>query len=176
MRKRTRIGVVTAALLLGLVAPSVTGVARGDQVVAAGVTHGIDDLVKGAVRAAIRFFGGTTVDEAAVRAATRQLDQKVPAFVRTPLGDFVVPDQRQRWQLIHVACRAQDVLEFQRQTEVRNQLVLLGEELPGAVGYGLSIYSLANELANTKKFGDQTRKAAGAALCMSAERVLKQPL
>jgi hypothetical protein len=177
MRKRIGIGVVVAALLFGLVAPSVNRAAGSDQVVMAGVGAGFGEAIERSLQrglqALARFLLRARLNPAEVEAAISRLEGLAPLVAHTPVGQEIKLGSRQRWQLIRIGCIAKDLYQFQREDEVYKQLGMLGEQLPDDIGLVVSVYNLANELAEAKDNGDRVQKAAVAGVCMRADRALK---
>jgi len=87
----------------------------------------------------------TTVERGAIAVADR-LDAFIPRVVRTPWGELEL-DPQHRWRLIHVACKAKDVSEFEREKEVTARLLAVAAQVPGVIGAGASVLDLADEAA-----------------------------
>jgi hypothetical protein len=170
MRKRTRITVVAAALLLALVGPSVTGAAGNDGVVVAGA------ISTSWIQRWARFLGIAVgrSDDMVSRAVQGRLDSVIKPVVYTPAGDLLIPTQRQRARLYQVACRTQFTVELLREQEIKNQLWALSTEIPGALGYTMWVANLTRELVKAKDNGDRAYKAGNALFCAAAEANLKR--
>ena len=166
MRTRISIGVVAAALLFGLVAPGLSGPARGDQVVAAGIGTELGEAIGRWFPFVLRFLGR---DAAELRAATRELERIIPTVLHTPWGEQRELSSRQWLELVDVACTAKDVNDFLREQEIDERLGMLQAELPGAVGARASVRNLADDMAKAKSTADKVRMAATAGVCAAAD-------
>jgi hypothetical protein len=107
------------------------------------------------------------VERGAIAVADR-LDAFIPRVVRTPWGELEL-DPQHRWRLIHVACKAKDVSEFEREKEVTGRLLAVAAQVPGAIGAGASVLDLADDLAKAESAGDFADKAGTMLLCTTAE-------
>jgi hypothetical protein len=167
MRKHIGIGVVAAALLFGLVAPGVSGPARGDQVVAAGIGTELGEAIGRWFPFLLRFVDH---NPAALRAATLELERTIPTVLHTPWGEQRELSSRQWWELVDVACTAKDVNDLLREEEVDERLKMLEAKVRGAVGARASVRDLADDMAEAKSIGDKVRTAATAGVCAAADK------
>jgi hypothetical protein len=170
MRKRIGIGVAAAALLFGLVAPSVNGAARSDQVVTAGVGAGAGEAFTAFGRALRALLPFLEHDGPALEAAIREFERIVPMVVHTRWGEVKL-SERQWWKLVDVACKAKDVNDFRREDEVDRRLWMLAAELPEPIGSAASVVNLANEMAQAKYSDDRERALATARVCGRAAKL-----
>jgi hypothetical protein len=171
MRKRTRITVVAAALLLGLVAPTIGGAAGNDQAVLAGMLDGrwIQRVVQG-VRVAL---GGSSDDLARGVAATLHLSSVIDPVVTTPAGRRLIPTAKERAHLYQLACQLKTVHDLDREQEAAWRLMLMAEQIDGAVGYAALVVNLTRELEQAEDNGDRAWAAASTGFCIAADANLK---
>jgi hypothetical protein len=167
MRKHIGIGVVAAALLFGLAAPGLSGPARGNQVVAAGIGTELGEAIGRWFPFLLRFVDH---DAAALRAATAELERVIPTVLRTPWGEQRELRPQQWLELVDVACKVKDVDEIWREQEIGEQLKMLEAELPGAAGAHASVRNLAEDMDEAKSTGDKVRIAATAGICATADK------
>jgi hypothetical protein len=170
MKKRTRIAVVVAALLLAMVGPAVSHAVGNDGVVAAGMLNGkfFERLGRG-----LRVILGGSDDLARGLRASRHLDSVIGPVVVTRSGDTLIPTAEERAYLYQLACQIKYAHDLVREEEAAWKLVMLGEKVKGAVGYAASVANLSRELKKAEDNGDRAWKIAGATFCTAAEENLR---
>ena len=175
MRKHIGIGVVAAALLFGLAAPSVNGAARSDHVVAAGVGTGMGETIERGLQRGLedllRLLGRARLNPAEVDAATVSLKGLIPTVLRTPAGEQRELGPWEWWELVDVACTTKDASDLLREPDINVRLNMLEAELPGAFGARQSVRNLADDMAKAKSTGDKVRIAATAGICATANEI-----
>jgi hypothetical protein len=131
MRKRTRIAVVTAALLVAVVAPTLSG-AQGT---------GRAALASGAVTA-----GAVPVDPGDVMAGVRWLESIIPTAGRVRAGRSSFFTKEQRWRLMSVACTVNDVHGYVYESDIDERLWDLEPLVPGAYRQQGSVLELSEQI------------------------------
>ena len=147
MSKRTRVAVVAAALLLGVVGP----------VVAAGGNRQAAQASTGDVREVIRV-----------------LDEIVPRAGWMRTGRPAIFTGEQRWKLLQVACTVNDVHGYVHEASIDEQLWQLDRQVPGAYRLQSSVLALSERIAMFKERAGTSFEVGTARFCIRVGDRLKQ--
>jgi hypothetical protein len=174
MRKRTRIGVVAAALLFGVVAPTVVGAAGNDGLVLASALHGGVNIAERAAQSARWVLTGIPpVDPSDVAAVTRRLEATIPDAAQSPTGRTALTDE-QRLKLMHVACKVNEAHDFAHEYRIDELLRTLDPQVPGAVRVRDSVLDLSSDIADAKEDADLAYEVGSEVFCEEVKYQVEQ--
>jgi hypothetical protein len=146
MRKRTRIAVVTAALLAGLVVPAglqgqahAAGTAGSRQLVSAAPVNG--------------------------QAITRWLQGFLPTTGHTRVGKTAALPELQWWKMAKVACKANELHDTVYEWQIDQLLWGVESQVPGVYRYRNPILRLSWELSELRERGGWVSELSAEGLC-----------